>query len=531
MNNEKDIRTFDFLLSLSEIEPAMVQGTIGRVYKRKAASRSGSRRLGKTLLIAAVIASLFAAMCAGAYALNLFGLKDLIMPAVKGWTSDNSTVLSAQGLQSTTEFMAYEEFQIFYDDYEANDHYGDQVPQEMDQWMKEHSAIYFCYTDTLKAKLLEICDKYALKLRDTRYDNVGLKNLSAYIGVDDIITAEGYAADKAGFIAYDDGSFLLQEAIHDPSCGYIETKLIRNVKGYFSQGYLDFPEGAELNERSYTTPDGDALCVLSSGADAALIYDGEAAFVTMSLCLMDEGAIPDEIINSIADSINFNGLGKSSAVNEAAIVPPPEPYAPDTADTADTFAQVQNSLVDIGDSFYGVGAMEKLEISVNELTLSRNVFSAGWQIGDFDQYSYATAYDGDGALKTFSYPDYIDQSTGELIDGVSLLTVEINVTNRNTGDCDIGAGVNTFPYCLLHLTDISKMLDPYNASYADCIAYQSDSGASSHGACIVLAPGESKTYKLAYALDCSFTAENSYLATVSSIKSGLFLPISAASTK
>ena len=52
--------------------------------------------LQKSLLIAAVIASLFAAMCAGAYALNLFGLRDFLVPCTK--TVTGSGLVSADKL-------------------------------------------------------------------------------------------------------------------------------------------------------------------------------------------------------------------------------------------------------------------------------------------------------------------------------------------------------------------------------------------------------------------------------------------------
>ena len=514
--------------SLNYVSPSYIEEADRDMYS---AAKPHTPKAAKTILVAAIIIALFAAMCVGAYALNLFGLKDLLMPTVKGWTSENSTVLSAQGLQNSNEFLAYQEFQTFYDDYEANDHYGDPVPQEMDDWMKTHSNIYFCYTDTLKEKILSICEKYDLKLRDSRYDNVGLKNLSSYIGTDYIISMDGYNDDNAEFISYNDGSFRLQNGITGLPCGYIDTDLRRNAKGYFSQGILDFPENTTIIERSYETYNGENILILNAGTTAALIYDGDSAFVTMGI--YGETDISDDTVNLIADSINFKGLGATSSVNESAIVPTPAPYVPTTDDQKAALEYILGATVEVGESFSGFGPMENLNIRVNEMILSGNAFNAGWTISDFDPYSYALSVDGAGVPKAYNFPDYFDQSSGNLVTGVSLLTVELTVTNNGTGDCDIGAGVNNFPYCLLHLVDINNMQGatdfyPYN----DNIAYSGNGTASGHGACIHLAPGESMTYRLAYALDYNYTSESSYLSSVQALVPGAsFIAVNAATMK
>lgn len=497
-------------------------------YQREESKKYRPRRVGRTVLIAAVIVTLLITMCAAAYALNLFGIKDLIMPMLKGWTSDNTTVLSAQGLQSSREYMAYHEFQLFYDDYVANDYYGDQIPQEMDDWMQQRSNIYFCYTDTLKNKILDICGRYDLSLRNERYDNSGLDNLGKYIGVSPIISVDGYNSNDAGFIAYDDGSFLLQNGITDAPFGYIETTLIRNVKGYFSQGYLEFPEGALLDERNYVTAEGKEILIVSSGTKTMLLYDGEHAFVSMSLSCGTN--IDSYYVDHIADRINFIGLGAASKVDPEAQSPAHEPRPFTAEGIGATSSTVEKQTVGIGDSFNCYGLMDMLEITVTEMTISNNMFDAGWQLQDIDVYSAANVFDNSGTLMSVFFPDYIDRNTGTLIEGVKILTVDLIVGNRSTESIDIGAGTNVFPYCLLHLIDITQMQDQSQARYADCIAYKGAETATGHGACITLAPGECKTYELGYILDAAFDLQSSYLATVGSIMPGVFyLPVSLAS--
>ncbi len=526
--------SYELLRAMGGISAAQVKETQEFMgYLPEARRRRVHRNVWRTALIAAVIVSLFMAMCAAAYAINLFGVKDLLMPEVKIWNTGDSPVLSMQGLQGSPEYMAWREFQTFYDDDLINDYYGDPVPQpDMDDWMRTHSEIYFCYTDTLKDKLLSLCEKYDLKLRDGRYDHTGLDKLSAYVGVDDIITVDSYRADNAGFIAYSDGSFLVQSEIFDPDlpCGMISTALVRNVKGYFSQGFLSLRTADTLAERNYTAADGSSVLVVSGGTEAALIYDGDFAFVTMEL--RGEQPIPDDIVNAIADAINFKGLGAASTVNEAAVLPPPEPFAPTTAEQAAVLELVTAQSVGLGERFFGFSMTEQLEITVNEMSLSDNIFRAGWQPEDFDEYSYVTVSDGSGGLKGVSFPDYFDRSSGALIDGVSLLTVELTVTNRSAADFDTGAGINVFPYCLLHLVDPAYAQDLYNFNGNDCIAFSGAETAPGHGACVVLAPGETLTWRLAYPLDEGFSVNSSYLATIPCpIPEVSFLPVSLASVK
>ena len=129
------------------------------------ARRARRHRPVRALLAAAVIVSLLLGLGAAAYAGNWLGIKDALLRQ-----TEDTVYLSAQGLESSAEFQAYQEFMAFYEDYTANGYYGDAVPQEQDEWMREHSRIYFCYTQRLKDKIFELCGKYGLKTRDGVYE-------------------------------------------------------------------------------------------------------------------------------------------------------------------------------------------------------------------------------------------------------------------------------------------------------------------------------------------------------------------------
>ena len=88
------------------------------------ARRARGHRPVRALLAAAVIVSLLLALGAAAYAGNWFGIRDALLRQ-----TEETVYLSIQGLESSAEFQAYQEFLDFYDDYTANIYYGDTVPQ------------------------------------------------------------------------------------------------------------------------------------------------------------------------------------------------------------------------------------------------------------------------------------------------------------------------------------------------------------------------------------------------------------------
>ena len=535
------MNSFDFLLALNGADKVELCRAIELMYPdtRSSRVRPGGKKLGRTLLIAAVVASIFAALCVGAYALNLFGIRELLLPGgyveryQEGAALVDTRALSIQGIESSREFMAYKEFKSFYDDYTAKDYYGDRVPQEQDEEMERYGQVYFCYTRRLMDKLLETADKYGLKLRESRYDNEGLDRLGAYTGVENILELEGYEGERASFIAYNDGSFCLQNHISLGSDrGSIDTALWRSVKGYFAQGNLEFEPDRQLQERVYTTTQGlDILIVDDAASSAALFYDGPAAFVAMGLYSFDE-QLTEEKLEEIAEGINFLGLGEKSQVDEEAKQPRPTPPPPTGGEMQERRNNMAAGTVDLGESFRGnpySPVNSKLEISVEELSLSNNIYDAGWEPEQFLEYSVVSRKEN-GTWESISYPDYFDRESGELIDGVQLLTVKIRVSNRSEGDIDPGMGANLFANCQLHLINAGKTIRGEDGSYTDNIAYSGPWGGGQYSL-VELAPGETLSYCLGYAIDDAFPLEEAWLSTVPQGIPGTYIPLGTAELK
>lgn len=441
--------------------------------------------------------------------------------------------LSVQGIEGSREFMAYKEFKSFYDDYTAKDYYGDQVPQKQDEEMEKYGQAYFCYTRTLMDKLLEIADKYGLKLRESRYDNDGLARLSAYTGLENILELEGYEGERASFIAYNDGSFCLQNHMSlGQDRGSIDTNLWRNVKGYFAQGSLEFEPEKQLQERIYTTAQGlDILIVDDGEGSAALFYDGPAAFVAMGLYSFDE-QLTEEKLEEIAEGINFLGLGEKSQVDEEAKQPRPTPPPPTGGEMQERRNNMAAGTVDLGESFWGnpySPVNSKLEICVEELSLSENIYAAVWEPEQFLDYS-VVSMEENGSWESISCPDYFDRDSGELTDGVQLLTVKIRVTNRHDGNIDTGVGTNLFANCQLHLINAGKTIRGEDGSYTDNIAYSGPWGGGQYSL-VELAPGETLSYCLGYAIDDAFPLEEAWLSTVPQGIPGTYIPLGTAELK
>ena len=478
--------------------------------------RTRGYRPARALLAAAVIVSLLLALGAAAYAGNWFGIKDALLRQ-----TEETVYLSVQGLGSTPEFHAYQEFIDFYDDYTANGYYGDAVPQEQDEWMREHSRIYFCYTQRLKDKIFELCEKYGLKTRDGVYEegSADIRQLYTASGVAGFMRGGEFDDENVGFICYGDGSFVLQGMWYGAEKG-LDCTIKRSMKGWFGQGYTHF-DADTVTERSYTTALSAEVTIIMDEYNGAVLYNGEDAFVTAELTRFDNetgygGDVPDErvlggelteaMLEHFADSIDFVSLGKHSAVDLCAAAGETELPEARTEQQMEYDREISDGLTEIGTTLtvWGSG----LECTVTEISIDNNIYAAGWTL---EQFHESSAYLGG---VEYPFPDYIDTQTGQLIGGAKLATVSLTVQNQHTVDVtDNGGlsndGANNFANDIFVLKsgDVS-MRDIYTGS----AAYSGDNPIVGQYAYVHIEPGETVSYRLGYIIDdrCS-TADGAYL--------------------
>ena len=259
--------------------------------------------------------------------LNESGLNENGEKLVQGLNRVPVRVVSLQGWRGSPEYLANQEWQSFYDDYRLNDYYGDEVPNpalKTDPWYEAHSQIYTAYTPTLKNKVLEICEKYSLKLLEFYTEGIGMEDFNDYIGTNDVLNigafdGQEFQLDGALYRGYDAGTFQLQfsYSLDDNYDDDVFVDLMLNcaAKGYFRTGYALFAENDELSEWEYTNCYGDTLCMILGENNAVILYDSENAFVTLQADFTfihnNSGeTISQKMLERLADLVNFGSLGQ-----------------------------------------------------------------------------------------------------------------------------------------------------------------------------------------------------------------------------
>lgn len=183
--------SFDFLSGFNNIDPKFVQDAIDLMQTVEASDAEKEimnmenytihkkRTVRRSVLVAAVIA-LLCAMCVGAYAVNLFGIRDAVMGSqivsdhyvdgeYAGKKLDDGMTISMQGCIGSPEYEASREFNAFLSAYEANGYNGDALHQPLGDWGEAHGRVYTgLYTETLVSKFLEISENM-ISSRGTTY--------------------------------------------------------------------------------------------------------------------------------------------------------------------------------------------------------------------------------------------------------------------------------------------------------------------------------------------------------------------------
>ena len=328
--------SFDFLSRFNNIDPKFVQDAIDLMRtveasdtKKEIMSMENNtiykkRSVGRSVLVAAVIA-LLCAMCVGAYAANLFGIRDAVMGSQI--VSDNyvdgeyvgkklaeGMTISMQGCIGSPEYEASREFNAFRSAYEANGYNGDALHQPLGDWGEAHGRVYLgLYTETLVNKFLEISEKYDLKPWDALYEGSGYTSLCEIIGSDGFLTMEDPSRQGGvpDYRVWNDGSF----SCVDDWCTtdgaeerFCIVAINRRVKGSMSIDCLSLDNAHEYHEWSYTTARGETVSVYSGSHQFIVLYNGENAFI--SLVSQPGDALGDDEIKAYVESVDLSALDK-----------------------------------------------------------------------------------------------------------------------------------------------------------------------------------------------------------------------------
>ena len=268
----------------------------------------------------AVAAAILVSFCLTAYAANLFGLRDLLLPQSyeapqivepeKEQPSQPVDMISLVGFSNTPEAKAAAEWQAFLNTYDidaASENIGNNV------FAPDTSYIHYrVYNQEMADKLDEIIAKYGLKLHTSMLTLTPGEQLPELIG-------SGNRA-FSGYM-YEDGTFKFDGILELAGCGNLEYQFQRCVRGSFTDIALNIHNIGDYAEWSYTTKDGTPSLLALSPYKSLIIVDLPDSFVTVNVLAGTE--TPSENAHSFdavdlehfADSFDFSVLTSAKSVN------------------------------------------------------------------------------------------------------------------------------------------------------------------------------------------------------------------------
>lgn len=292
----------------------------------KARPRRVNRKLWTTLLVAAVIVSLFTVT---AYAMGWFGLRERMIESVpeaesavtESGNEENAATpttepkrwVSLNGYADSPEYLANAEWLRFRDEY-LTSHTITNDNSWMDGLDEEtvNTCHYYGVYDRNKLEELNaLAEQYGLRLHTQQVTPLTLEDFYRTAGTGAFL-AEG---DGGGYI-YEDGSFLLQ--------GLDETfalSILKSLSGTIlplSSG-MDRPENYQ--EWEYTNIHGDTVLMAFnehredidvSVADLRIFFDMDGVYIMADAGFYDEESVTKSDCEAIADRIIFHELLKTA---------------------------------------------------------------------------------------------------------------------------------------------------------------------------------------------------------------------------
>lgn len=182
---------------------------------------------------------------------------------------------------------------------------------------------------------------------------------------------------------------------------------------------------------------------------------------------------------------------------------------------------IQNGLIGLGDTM--VFLYNDSKVTIKAVSLSDDLSSAGWTKEEISSLDFTVTTNGTDYLPL---TDCIDNQTGKLSPGLTLVTVEVTV--------ELGAGNSEGRYGpQLFIVDkdsgkVNETTGREGRSYSFC-ALSYPGGDRSFHAWVPLRSGESMDIRLGYVLDADIEVNQAYLASyMMPVREAAFLPLSLA---
>lgn len=232
----------------------------------RARRSSGTRKAGRTLLIAAVIVSLFAALCAVAYAAGWFGLAQRITQPVEptsvsliiGKDTPVEGYISMNGIAGSPEAQAHGEWVAFRDEYVSQHSFSNHNDLSWlggDELMESYYMIYGAYDQTMLDKLLEISEKYNVRLHSQMYAPPTDAKFYKVSGCEPFVLSDN---SLSPMYLYEDGSYKFEGYV---TAGEQEQVLsfIRGRKGVLDPSLTTVYDSGDYEEWQYINASGDEM--------------------------------------------------------------------------------------------------------------------------------------------------------------------------------------------------------------------------------------------------------------------------------
>ncbi len=286
----------------------------------RARRSSAPRKAGRTLLIAAVIVSLFAALCAVAYAAGWFGLAQRITkpaePAgvslIIGEETPVEGYISMNGIAGSPEAQAHAEWVAFRDEYVAQHSFSNHTDLSWlggDELMESYYMIYGAYDQTMLDKLLEISEKYNVKLHSQMYAPPTDAKFYKVSGCEPFVLSDN---SLSPMYLYEDGSYKFEGYV---TAGEQEQVLsfIRGRKGVLDPSLTTVYDSGDYEEWQYINVSGDELNLARNTVPSQATGDcglfifcekGDYIFTVYA------GADSQEQAELLADQFDFDAAAK-----------------------------------------------------------------------------------------------------------------------------------------------------------------------------------------------------------------------------
>ena len=234
-------RTFSAVRPSAEFDPE-------EIYMKANQKRTPMRRVVSVALAAALLL----ALSLTAYATDLFGIKDFIMPDdyQSGPTIENAAEnastrqpIAIHGYADSSEAVAYAEWDAYYWEYVENN----KIADEDSEGLPQVAGYYGAYNREMYDQLLKTAAKYDLKL----VENVesGGRKLHLLNGT------------EGTYYQYSNGSFKESGDFTSSDGVVVGYSIIRTVKGSMPTAGFEIWDADQWSYWSHTTPAGEPVAV------------------------------------------------------------------------------------------------------------------------------------------------------------------------------------------------------------------------------------------------------------------------------